>query len=182
MSSRQAAKRRIGVKPAEAARAAPRRPLSNAEIADHFYRMAELLELRGGDIFRVLAYRRAAGVIQAMPETIDRFLARGRDLAELPHIGETLAAQIRELCTTGKLSAIDRAEAELPPETVALSSVPGLGPKRLRLLREGLGVVSVDGLRRAISSGSVAALRGFGPGFEARLRQLLQPASRRDGA
>ena len=80
MSSRQAAKRRIGVKPAEAARAAPRRPLSNAEIADHFYRMAELLELRGGDIFRVLAYRRAAGVIQAMPETIDRFLARGRDL------------------------------------------------------------------------------------------------------
>lgn len=166
MSSRQAAKRESGP-----------RPLSNAQIADHFYRMAELLELRGGDIFRSLAYRRAAGVIQAMPESVDRFLARGRDLTELPHIGDTLAAQIRELCATGKLSAITRAEADLPSETVALSRVPGLGPKRLRLLREGLGVVSVDGLRRAIASGRLAALPGFGPGFEARLRRALQPAA-----
>lgn len=159
------------------------RPLSNGEIADHFYRMAELLELRGGDVFRVLAYRRAAGVIQAMPEPVDRFLARGRDLTELPHIGETLAAQIRELCATGTMSAIARAEADLPSDTVALSRVPGLGPKRLRLLREGLGVVSVEGLRRAISSGRLAALPGFGARFEARLRRALQPVtSQHNGA
>lgn len=159
---------------------------SNQEVAERLYRLAELLELGAANRFKVIAHRRAANTIATYPADVCALVHEGRDVAGLPHIGEVIAAHIREFCTTGRLSALAKAAAGLPADTVALSGVPGLGPKRLRLLREALGVTSVDDLRRAVRDGRLRTVSGFGPGFEARLRLLLErfssPAPVRPGS
>lgn len=150
--------------------------IRNAQIAEFFYRMAELLEILGDNRFRIRAYRRAAITIDNFPEEIAGLVADGRDLSALPAIGEDLARKIREICDTGRLKALETLEANAAPDLVALTKTPGLGPKRIAVLREQLGVESVEDLARAASEGRVRALPGFGPAFEARLlRDLRRP-------
>lgn len=143
--------------------------IKNGQIADFFYRMAELLEIQGADQFRAGAYRRAAILIDSFPEDVARLVANGRDLTELPAIGKDLAGKIREICDSGQLKALDTLEASTSPALVALSKVRGLGPRRITILRERLGVDSIDSLAKAASEGRIRNLRGFGPRFEARL-------------
>jgi DNA polymerase (family 10) len=149
----------------------------NDQIAEFFYRMAELLEIQGANPFRMRAYRRAAIAIDSFPESVAGLLARGRDLSDLPAIGKDLAGKIREICDTGRLQALESLEAGADPALVALTRAPGLGPKRIAALREKLGVNSVEDLVKAASEGRIRALPGFGPAFEARLlRDLPRPA------
>lgn len=151
--------------------------IRNDQIAEFFYRMAELLEIQGANPFRMRAYRRAAIAIDNFPESVARLAAEGRDLSGPLAIGKDLAGKVREVCATGKLAALERLEASASPALVALTKAPGLGPKRIAILRERLGVNSVEDLVKAASEGRVRALPGFGPAFEARLlRDLRRPA------
>lgn len=147
--------------------------MTNAEIADVFYRMAELLELRGGEFFRARAYRRAAIMIGTLGEPAVDLLAKGFDFNDLPGVGEDLAAKIREVCQTGRLKALDALVADTPSRLVSLSAVPGLGPKRLRTLKDRLGVDSVEALAKAATDGRLRDLPRFGAAFEARLLKAL---------
>jgi len=147
--------------------------MTNAEIADVFYRMAELLDLRGGEPFRARAYRRAAITIGTLREPAADLLSKGFDFNDLPGVGEDLAAKIREICLTGRLKALDELEARTPSRLVALSAVPGLGPKRLRTLKDRLGVESIDALAKAAADGRLRNLPRFGAAFEAKILKAL---------
>jgi DNA polymerase (family 10) len=141
----------------------------NADIAAVFERMADLLEIEEANPFRVRAYRRAAATIEELPASAADMLARGEDLTELPGIGEDLAGKIREIVETGRCGMLEEVEARTPSTLAVLTSIPGLGPKRVHLLHEALGVNTLEDLVRACEAGRVRALKGLGAGAEARI-------------
>ena len=133
-------------------------PVHNADIAQLFNRMADLLEIEGANQFRVRAYRRAAATIDDLPESVTRMLAEGRKLDELPGIGNDLAGKIAEICQTGRLTALDEVEARTPSTLAALTAIPGLGPKRVQMLHDKLGISSVEQLAKAAARRSIERL------------------------
>ena len=141
----------------------------NADIAAQFNRMAELLEIEGANQFRVRAYRRAAATIDDLPESCTKMLAEGKKLNELPGIGDDLAGKIKEICDTGHLMALEEVEARTPSTLAALTAIPGLGPKRVKLLHDKLGIASVPDLAKAAKAGKLRDLPRFGATIEKRI-------------
>ena len=149
-------------------------PVQNAEIAEMFDQAAELLEIEGENQFRVRAYRRAARVIEGLPQSVKSMLAAGRDLSELPGIGKDLAGKIAEIVETGHFPLLDSLKRKLPGQLGEIAALPGLGPKRVKLLHDKLKVNTLDDLRRVIEAGRLHGIRGFGPVIERKLSAALQ--------
>jgi DNA polymerase (family 10) len=95
-------------------------------------------------------------------------IADGR-LGEVPGIGETMQAKIVQLATTGSLPAYDELRQSTPPGLVALLRIPGLGPKKIKALRDALAIESLADLRAAAESGAIAQLKGFGEKTEVKI-------------
>ncbi len=152
-------------------------PVQNAEIAAMFDRTAELLEIQGDNPFRVRAYRRAARVIEGLPQSVAKYLSAGRELSELPGIGKDLAGKIGAIVDTGHFDLLDSLKKKLPGDLADMAALPGLGPKRVKLVFDKLHVRTLDDLRRVVRSGQIRELRGFGPVIERKLRvALAKPA------
>src|SRR6516164_6270764 len=105
-------------------------PVQNAEVAAMFDQAAELLEIQGENPFRVRAYRRAARVIETLPQNVRSMLATGADLSELPGIGKDLAGKIAGIVDTGHFELLDSLKKKLPGQLGEIAEIPGLGPKR----------------------------------------------------
>ncbi|MFI5012189.1 MAG: DNA polymerase/3'-5' exonuclease PolX [Hyphomicrobiales bacterium] len=148
-------------------------PVHNTEIAAMFDQAAELLEIRGDNPFRTRAYRRAARVIEGLPKSVTNLLKAGEDLSELPGIGNDLAGKIAGIITTGKFDLLETLKRELPGDLGEIAMLPGLGPKRVKLLYDQLGIRSIEDLRRAVKTGRLRELRGFGAKSEAKLLAAL---------
>jgi DNA polymerase (family 10) len=144
-------------------------PIHNAEIAKAFDEIADLLELDGANPFRVRAYRNAARVVGELRFDIATYIAGEKPLPKLPGIGADLAAKIHEIVSTGSCALLERLRKDAPAGITDLLRVPGLGPKRVRLLWDELGVHTVAQLQRAAQDGRVRGLSGFGPASEAKL-------------
>jgi DNA polymerase (family 10) len=149
-------------------------PVQNAEIAAMFDQTAELLEIEGENQFRVRAYRRAAREIEGLPKAVASLLKSGGDLSELPGIGKDLAGKIADIVRTGHFDLLDTLKRKLPGELGDMAALPGLGPKRIKLLVDRLKVRTLDDLRRAIKTGRLRMLRGFGPLIEKKLLGALE--------
>jgi DNA polymerase (family 10) len=134
----------------------------NAEIAEMFSRLAELLEIQGANPFRIRAYRKAAQTIEGLPHSVTSMLAEGADLSELPGIGEDLAAKIQEIVETGHLALLEQVSSQLPGQLAELAKIPGLGPKRVKMLYDTLGIQDLKGLAKAARTGKIRQLHGFG--------------------
>jgi len=148
-------------------------PVQNAEIAEMFDQTAELLEIKGDNPFRSRAYRNAARVIERLPKSITNLLKAGEDLSELPGIGRDLAGKIENIVATHHFDVLDKLKRELPGDLGEIAALPGLGPKRVKLLYDKLGVRSLEDLRRAVRSGRLRELRGFGAKSEEKLAVAL---------
>ncbi len=149
-------------------------PVQNAEIAAMFDQAAELLEIQGENQFRVRAYRRAARTIEGLPQSVRSMLAAEADLSELPGIGKDLAGKIADIVKTGHFELLESLKKKLPGEIGEMAALPGLGPKRIKLLYNKLKVHTLDDLRRAIESGRLHKLRGFGAVIEKKLAGALK--------
>jgi DNA polymerase (family 10) len=149
------------------------RDQGNQHIAAVFNEIADLLEVEDANPFRVRAYRNAARVVEGLTEGVDAMLARGADLTELPSIGVDLAAKMREIVETGTCAMLTRVRAEVPASIVQLLQLPGLGPKRARMLEHELGIVTLDDLARAAAAHRIREVHGFGPQSEARLLEAV---------
>jgi len=156
-------------------------PVQNAEIAAMFDQAAELLEIGGENQFRVRAYRRAARTVEGLPKAVGSLLKSGRDLSELPGIGKDLAGKIADIAKTGHFDLLDMLKRKLPGELGDMAALPGLGPKRIKLLYDELKVRTLNDLRHAIETGRVRELRGFGPVIERKLLGALEkpPSAKR---
>lgn len=135
--------------------------METARIAQILDEMGTILEIKGENPFRCRAYHNAAQVLGNLPADLSEMIADG-SLAEVPGIGETMLAKIAQLATTGNLPAYDKLREEMPPGILALLRVPGLGPKKIKVLWESLKVQSLNDLRAACEAGSIAQLKGFG--------------------
>ncbi|MFN3656586.1 MAG: DNA polymerase/3'-5' exonuclease PolX [Pseudolabrys sp.] len=155
-------------------------PVQNAEIAAMFDQTADLLEIKGDNPFRVRAYRRAARTIEGLPQSVRAMLAAEADLSELPGIGEDLAGKIADIVKTGHFSLLDQLKKKLPGELGEMAGLPGLGPKRIKLIYSRLKIRTLDDLRRAVDAGRLRKLRGFGEVSEKKLAAALRkPAAAR---
>ncbi len=154
--------------------------VSNAVIADALEELGDLYELDGAIVHRVLAYRRAAETVRESSVSVAG-LARAGRATELPGIGETLQEKIVALADTGAIPAAERLRAKFPPGLIAITRIPGLGPKRARLLHEQLGIDSLQALREAALGQRLRAVRGLGERFEAKVLEVLDELAA-DGA
>lgn len=140
-------------------------PISNAQIAQVFYRIAELLDIKGENPFRVRAYEKAAMVIESLTEPVEKVYREGR-LTEIPGIGKSIAEKIAELIETGRLSYLEELEASIPAGVVELLKIPEVGPKTAWLVYEKLGIKSIEEMEKAAREGKLRQLPGLGPKTE----------------
>jgi len=137
-------------------------PIHNTEIAALFNRLADLLELEDANPFRVRAYRNGARTISSLAQNVAELVKAGKDLSELPGIGEALAKKIETIVETGKLPQLEKVGARTPPALSKLMKIEGLGPRRVKTLYKQLGIRSLEDLDRAARSGKIRKLEGFG--------------------
>ena len=143
------------------------------KVAEILIKIGTLLELTGENPFKTRAYQNAARAIEASTEPLAKLVAEER-LGEIKGIGEGIQKKIVELVTTGKLQYYDDLAAKVPPGLVALLEIPGLGPKKIIVLRNELGIESVEQLEAACQDGRVAKLKGFGEKTAANILDGIQ--------
>lgn len=142
-------------------------------VAEILVEIGTLLELKGENPFKTRAYLNAARAVESLAEPLEKLVAENR-LAEVKGIGESIAAKIAELVTTGKLRYYDELKASIPAGLVELLEIPGLGPKRIQVLQKKLGVDSIEKLEAACKAGKVAQLEGFGEKTQANLLEGIE--------
>jgi len=145
---------------------------TNTEIALLFDELADLYELDGAVVHRVLAYRNAAKAVREAPRSIAT-LTREGTVTKLPGIGKTLEEKLHALLQTGEIPSLTKLRAKFPPGLVAMTRLPGLGPKRARTLFDELEIDSLDALREAAESERLRDVRGFGQKFEESVLESL---------
>jgi DNA polymerase (family X) len=147
-------------------------PVDKFTIAAMLQEIGTLLELRGGDYFKARAYKRGARAIAEIDRDLGALIKQDR-LTSVPGVGGALAAQIKEIYTTGKSALLEKLRSELPRGVVELSNVPGLNLKKIQLLQNELGISSIDDLKRAAIEGRVRQLKGFGIKTEQKLLEAI---------
>ena len=153
--------------------------MENVEIAHLLSKYADLLEIQGEGLFRVLAYRKAARTVESLSQPIAQLVAEGKDLEELPGIGKSMAEHIGEIIKTGTLKALNQLHKEIPATLDELLEIEGLGPKRTKLLYDKLGISSIKELERALGAGKITSLRGFGEKSVEKFRQAIKNLGKR---
>ncbi|GMR03505.1 MAG: DNA polymerase/3'-5' exonuclease PolX [Gammaproteobacteria bacterium] len=149
-------------------------PIHNTDIARIFDEVADLLEIKGENPFRIRAYRNAARQLQSMGVEVRTMLEKNEDLTELPGIGKDLAAKIQEIVETGTCHALKKLQQELPPSLTDLLRIPALGPRRVKVLYHDLDIHGLEQLYRAARDGRIRELPGFGEKIEAAIMQAIE--------
>ncbi|MHA3770380.1 DNA polymerase/3'-5' exonuclease PolX [Verrucomicrobiota bacterium sgz303538] len=154
-------------------------PVHNSEIAGVFDEVADLLELDGSNPFRVRAYRNAARTVDALPQSVAEMVEHDDDLSELPGIGKDLAGKISGLIHTGQLPLLQELRAHTSPQIREILRIPGLGPKRVRILHDDLAVGCIADLKSAAEKGLIHEHPGFGEKTE---KKILDEIARLKGS
>jgi DNA polymerase (family 10) len=137
-------------------------PLENVEVVQDLKELADLLEIRGDNPFRIRAYRNAIRTIQGLTTPLMKMVEEGEDLTELPGVGKDISGHIHELFETGTFAVLEEITAEIPRELALLVRIEGLGPKKVAKLHRELDVVTADDLEAVLKSGQAEGLDGFG--------------------
>lgn len=146
--------------------------LDNLEIARVFDEIAELMELKGENPFKVRAYDKAARALRGLTRPVRDLQASGELLA-VPGIGKAIAEKIAQMLAEGRIALHEQLASEFPPQILELMSLNGLGPKKAAMLYRELGIGSVAELEAALKAGRVQGLKGFGAVTEAKLLQAI---------
>jgi len=154
--------------------------VKNADIATVFENIADLLELKGENRFKIRAYARAAETIRHLPEEMESMHEEGKDFKDVAGIGDAIAAKSMELITTGQLRYYEELKSQFPDGIINLMDIPGIGPKTAYRLATELGVGTVDQLEAAIRDGRVAKLNRLGEKTAANIMRAIEAFRRKD--
>jgi DNA polymerase (family 10) len=135
--------------------------MTKDEVADALDEIGTLLALKGENAFRCNAYHNAARAVRQLDDDLAAVVVANR-LGEVRGIGDAIQQKVATLVTTGSLPYLDNLRATIPAGLIAMLRLPGLGPKKIKVLHDELGIDSVEKLRAACESGEVAGLKGFG--------------------
>ncbi len=136
-------------------------PIHNNDVAGIFDELADLLEIKGENPFRIRAYRNAARTVAGLSRSVADLAAEEKGLDGIPGIGKDLADKIRTIVATKKLPVLEDIKKELPASLSTLMRVRGLGPKKIALLYKELKVASLGDLKKAATAGKIRELPGF---------------------
>ncbi len=106
--------------------------ISNAELARIFNEIGDMLEILGEVVYKAVAYRRVADVVERYPDDVAALFQRGEP-PKIPGAGEALTAKLAELAETGRLEYHERLRAQVPDGVLEMLRVPGVGPRTVRL-------------------------------------------------
>jgi len=151
---------------------------TNRQVAEMFYQIADLSEVKGEVIYRVLAYRKAADNIANLGRDINEVWREG-SLQEIPGVGVAIADKVSELLETGHMTFYDNLAAEIPLSLVDVLHIPDVGPKKARAMWQELGLTTVAEVKEAAEAGSLRALSGFGSRTEAKILAGIESLARR---
>jgi DNA polymerase (family 10) len=135
--------------------------MKNKELADIFEGMADILEFKAENPFKISAYRKASRIIGDLTQDIKEIAEKGK-LKDVPGIGEGMAEKIAEYLKTGKISKFDEAKKGISDELIAIMDIPGMGPKTLSMLNREKGIGNLSQLEKAVENGSLIGLPGIG--------------------
>ena len=155
--------------------AVPVRSIDNRAVAQLLGEIADLLEIKGENVFKIRAHRSAAETIGDWPDPVAPM--NDAQLRAIPGVGKDIAAKIREYVETGRCAYHQELSTEFPPSMLGLLRVPGLGPKTVALLYTTLNIRSVDELNTAAKAGKLRALKGMGAKKEAQILKTLEERS-----
>jgi DNA polymerase (family 10) len=154
--------------------------MNNRQVADIFSAMADILDIKGANYHRIMAYRRAAETIASLGRPLEEIWQAG-ELTSLPGIGSTLASKIDELMRTGDLEAYRDLKAEVPEGVVAMLEITGVGPKSAARFWKELGIESISALEHAAEADRLRKLHGFGAKSEQNVLEGIERFRRRTG-
>ena len=137
--------------------------MNNIRIAEHFEELADLLEFKGENPFKLNAYRKAARVIRDLTESVESILADpNRKLTDLDGVGKAVAEKCQVMVETGSLPQLDELLKEIPESVLDILRIPHMGPKKAKALYEELKITNLEELKAACEAGKVSELKGFG--------------------
>jgi DNA polymerase (family 10) len=154
------------------------KPMTNQEVAEAFQTIADLLLIKGENLYKILAYRRAAESIINLGQDINE-VWRQRKLTEVDGVGKAIAEKIDELLSTRHLKYLEELEGEVPLGLRDMLQVPDLGPKRVALVWKELGVTSLADLEAAAKASKLSSLPGMGKKSEEKILAGIEALSRR---
>lgn len=152
--------------------------MNNQQIAQVFANIADLLEIKGEVIYKVLAYRRAAESLRDYSREVRAVWQEGK-LRDIPAVGAAIEEKINELLATGKLNFYERLRGELPEGLVDVLAVPDVGPKKVAMFWKKLGVTNVPELEAAARAGKLRDLPGMGEKSEAKILAGIESLAKR---
>jgi DNA polymerase (family X) len=152
--------------------------MTNKEIAQLFENIADLLEIKGESIHRILAYRNAGQTIHELPRDLNAIHAEGK-LTEISGIGKTLAEKIEELLTTGQLEFYEKLITEIPLTLLDVLHINGVGPKKAKLFWKESNITTLADLEKAARAGELQKLSGMGAKSEQKIIEGIEALSRR---
>lgn len=136
--------------------------MKNKLIAEIFRDIAQMLEIKGENFFRIRAYEKAAENVESLPEETIEAFAKEDKLKDIPDIGKDLEEKIKEIVSTGKLKYLEELKKDIPEGLLEMLNVPGIGPKTAKLLYEKLDIQDVIMLERMAAAGKIRGLPGMG--------------------
>ncbi len=150
--------------------------MHNQQLAKIFGEIADILDLKGENVFRIRAYRRAALNLEGLAKDVATLSAE--ELEALPGIGKDLTGKIHEYLATGKVAKYEELKKEIPAGVLEILRVPGLGPKTAKLLYEKLQIKNLDELEALTRAGKLAGLPGIQKKTEENILQGIEQLKR----
>ena len=154
--------------------------MRNADVAAMLNRVADLLEIKGENFFKIRAYREAVRQLDNLTTEVEKLIKEGR-LKEIPGIGEAMEKKIVEFVTSGQLEFLTRLESEVPPALLELTRVPGLGPRTAKDIYDALGILSLDALEEAAQTHRLLLVRGIKARTEENILKGIAMLKRTEG-
>lgn len=133
---------------------------NNLEIAKIFNQIANILEVKSENPFRIRAYRRAAQNIESLTEDVAEIAKRG-ELTKIPGIGEDLAGKIANFIKTGKVEFFEKLKKQISPVFLELIRIPGIGPKTAKILVDRLKVKDIRDLEKKARAHKLVTIQGI---------------------
>lgn len=152
--------------------------MTNQQLAKIFQTIADLLEIKGENIYKILAYRKAADSLSNLSQNVNELWKEGK-LTEVDGVGKAIAEKIDELLSTGQLGFLEKLEGEVPPSLAELLQVPDLGPKKVALFWKQLGITNLTELDQAAREGKLRNIPGMGEKSEAKIIAGIEALGRR---
>ena len=147
--------------------------MKNDEVASLLHEIGDMLDILGEDRFRVVSYHRAARAIEGLTEDIEDLVREGK-LGDIPGVGGAIADKITEYVTTGRIGYREDLKARFPPGVLDLLQVRGIGPKKVQILWQQLGITDLATLEQAAKHHRLRRVKGFGEKTEANLLKAIE--------